>query len=88
MLPLVVGLILFMPLSFCVLLFYFSVDGLWSLTKLLTYFVYSEYRSSADDYCPQDQVEMIQHSMLDVLENIYKDVDVQKLYNVQWQWHQ
>ena len=43
----------------------------------------SACRSSIDDYCPQDQVEAIQEAMMEVLTDVYKEIDVSKLYEQQ-----
>lgn len=39
-------------------------------------------RSSSDDYCPQDQVEAIQASLISMLLDVYKDIEIKKLYEV------
>lgn len=38
-------------------------------------------RSSSDEYCPSDQVEFIQSQVLDVLERVYKKVEIKYLYD-------
>ena len=50
---------------------------------ILFAFQTSVYRSSVDDYCPQDQVEAIQEAMVEVLTGVYKEIDVKKMYEEQ-----
>lgn len=37
-------------------------------------------RSSSDDYCPQEQVEYIQQSVLSVLRRVYGKIDIKCFY--------
>ncbi|MEQ2285281.1 hypothetical protein AMECASPLE_030182 [Ameca splendens] len=38
-------------------------------------------RSSLDEYCPAEQVDLVQSRVLAVLEDLYGDLDVHKDYN-------
>jgi len=38
------------------------------------------YRSSSDGYCPSDQVDFIQLSLIQMLETIYGDLDIKLNY--------
>ena len=40
-------------------------------------------RSSTDEYTPPDQVDTIQREVLSVLKDLYKDLDVKCLYQLQ-----
>lgn len=53
------------------------------MMPVLFAFQTSVYRSSVDDYCPQDQVEAIQEAMVEVLTGVYKEIDMKKMYEEQ-----
>ena len=39
-------------------------------------------RSSSDGYCPSDQVDFIQSSLIRMLETVYGDLDVKLNYEI------
>lgn len=51
------------------------------VTYLFSCFFFCFYRSSLDDYCPSEQVDIIQEKVLDLLRSVYGSLDVHLDYS-------
>lgn len=52
-----------------------------SVASLFFVFFFFLYRSSLDDYCPSEQVDIIQEKVLDLLRSVYGPLDVHLDYS-------
>lgn len=50
---------------------------IWYMDRIVSYGIFSLFdRSSQDDYCPPDQVESIQNSVLEILQDLYLEIEL------------
>lgn len=53
------------------------------MDRIVSYGIFSLFdRSSQDDYCPPDQVEFIQNSVLEILQDLYLEIEL----TVDYEW--
>lgn len=53
------------------------------MDRIVSYSIFSLFdRSSQDDYCPPDQVESIQNSVLEILQDLYLEIEL----TVDYEW--